>query len=350
MPADSPAPPLTGRPWCAEADARDAAERPRAVRAPASGIRRVRHRSDRGIAIRTPRDHRRAPPERPGHKRPPQRRNARQRQVPAPAEPRGRRKPRRPPPPPGGVRPASSRCCGARASGERAARLRRQPTAGPSPLCAGQDELWRVRLFFVGGRGGPGGPGGLRATCDGGVRRAMGRLADRWCYPVSAALGVVPLVLARFVEVPVRIEVAAWLAAPSASAFTCIPMSRGVGIPRNEQVESKKTEVAHAEAAQGRFLGSSRRPGPCLRQEPAAPRRADRRMCAGGSAAQRYAEPRRGCTKSAPRPLEDKVSDVAGRALRQLRDPDRGRTAGVHPGGTVRALKSTPYRIGVRSP
>ena len=31
-------------------------------------------------------------------------------------------------------------------------------------------------------------------------------------------------------------------------------------------------------------------------------------MCAGGPAAQRYAEPRRGCTKSAPRPLEDKVS------------------------------------------
>ena len=37
----------------------------------------------------------------------------------------------------------------------------------------------------------------------------MGRLADRRCYPVSVALGVVPLVLARFVEVPVRIEVAA---------------------------------------------------------------------------------------------------------------------------------------------
>ena len=37
----------------------------------------------------------------------------------------------------------------------------------------------------------------------------MGAVADRRCYPVSVALGVVPLVLARFVEVPVRIEVAA---------------------------------------------------------------------------------------------------------------------------------------------
>ena len=36
-----------------------------------------------------------------------------------------------------------------------------------------------------------------------------GRLADRRCHPVSVSLGVVPLVLARFVEVPVRIEVAA---------------------------------------------------------------------------------------------------------------------------------------------
>ena len=36
-----------------------------------------------------------------------------------------------------------------------------------------------------------------------------GRLADRRCYPISVSLGVVPLVLARFVEVPVRIEVAA---------------------------------------------------------------------------------------------------------------------------------------------
>ena len=36
-----------------------------------------------------------------------------------------------------------------------------------------------------------------------------GRLADRRCCPISVSLGVVPLVLARFVEVPVRIEVAA---------------------------------------------------------------------------------------------------------------------------------------------
>ena len=36
-----------------------------------------------------------------------------------------------------------------------------------------------------------------------------GRLADRRCYPISVSLGVIPLVLARFVEVPVRIEVAA---------------------------------------------------------------------------------------------------------------------------------------------
>ena len=36
-----------------------------------------------------------------------------------------------------------------------------------------------------------------------------GRLADRRCHPISVSLGVVPLVLARFVEVPVRIEVAA---------------------------------------------------------------------------------------------------------------------------------------------
>ena len=35
------------------------------------------------------------------------------------------------------------------------------------------------------------------------------RLADRRCYPLSVSPGVVPLVLARFVEVPVRIEVAA---------------------------------------------------------------------------------------------------------------------------------------------
>ena len=36
-----------------------------------------------------------------------------------------------------------------------------------------------------------------------------GRLADRRCCPLSVSLGVVPLVLACFVEVPVRIEVAA---------------------------------------------------------------------------------------------------------------------------------------------
>ena len=40
----------------------------------------------------------------------------------------------------------------------------------------------------------------------GGRRR---RLGDRRCYPISVSLGVVPLVLARFVEVPVRIEVVA---------------------------------------------------------------------------------------------------------------------------------------------
>ena len=36
-----------------------------------------------------------------------------------------------------------------------------------------------------------------------------GQLADRRCCPLSVSLGVVPLVLACFVEVPVRIEVAA---------------------------------------------------------------------------------------------------------------------------------------------
>ena len=36
-----------------------------------------------------------------------------------------------------------------------------------------------------------------------------GRFADRRCCPLSVSLGVVPLVLACFVEVPVRIEVAA---------------------------------------------------------------------------------------------------------------------------------------------
>ena len=214
MPADSPAPaaPLTGRPGCAEADAWDAAERPRAARAPASGMRPVRHRSDRGIAIRTPRDHRPAPPERPGDKRPAQRRNARQRRVPVPAETRGWRNPRRPPPPPGRAKPASSRCCRARASAERAARLRRQPTAGLSPLCAGKDELWRVRLFFVGG---PGGPGGLRATWKelAFLSRTGGVAVDR-----SGAL-------------------------LDCRAVTH-PLGEGVRTPRNERVESKKTEVA----------------------------------------------------------------------------------------------------------
>ena len=68
-----------------------------------------------------------------------------------------------------------------------------------------------VRLFFVGGP-----RGFLRAARQelldaskawwGGWRV---RLADRRCCPISVSLGVVALVLARFVEVPVRIEVAA---------------------------------------------------------------------------------------------------------------------------------------------
>ena len=71
--------------------------------------------------------------------------------------------------------------------------------------------LDRVRLFFVGGP-----RGFLRAARQelldaskawwGGWRV---RLADRRCCPISVSLGVVALVLARFVEVPVRIEVAA---------------------------------------------------------------------------------------------------------------------------------------------
>ena len=35
------------------------------------------------------------------------------------------------------------------------------------------------------------------------------RLADRRRRPFSVSLGVIPLVFARFVEVPVRVEVAA---------------------------------------------------------------------------------------------------------------------------------------------
>ena len=40
-------------------------------------------------------------------------------------------------------------------------------------------------------------------------RGRRGRLADRRRCPISVSLGVVPLVFARFVEVPVRVEVAA---------------------------------------------------------------------------------------------------------------------------------------------
>ena len=40
-------------------------------------------------------------------------------------------------------------------------------------------------------------------------RGRRGRLADRRRCPLSVSLGVIPLVFARFVEVPVRIEVAA---------------------------------------------------------------------------------------------------------------------------------------------
>ena len=36
-----------------------------------------------------------------------------------------------------------------------------------------------------------------------------GRLADRRGCPRSVSLGVIPLVFARFVEIPVRVEVAA---------------------------------------------------------------------------------------------------------------------------------------------
>ena len=71
-----------------------------------------------------------------------------------------------------------------------------------------------VRLFFVGGP--ERSMGLLRAAWQelldaskAGRAGRWGRLCDRRCYPVSVALGVVPLVLAGFVEVPVRIEVAA---------------------------------------------------------------------------------------------------------------------------------------------
>ena len=62
-------------------------------------------------------------------------------------------------------------------------------------------------------------------------------------------------------------------------------------------------------------------------------------MCAGGSAAQRYAEPRRGCTKSAPRPpggqvsyqrgrLRNNVSNVAGRSFTSASGSRSRSTAG----------------------
>ena len=84
----------------------------------------------------------------------------------------------------------------------------RVPTGKPIRVMRQVNWVW---LFFVGG------PRRLlRAARQelldpskawwGGRR---GRLADRRCHPVSVSLGVVPLVLARFVEVPVRIEVAA---------------------------------------------------------------------------------------------------------------------------------------------
>ena len=79
-----------------------------------------------------------------------------------------------------------------------------------APADSQEDPNW-VRLFFVGGP-----RGFLRAAREelldaskawwGGWRV---RLADRWCCPISVSLGVVALVLARFVEVPVCIEVAA---------------------------------------------------------------------------------------------------------------------------------------------
>ena len=50
-----------------------------------------------------------------------------------------------------------------------------------------------------------------------------GRLADRRRRPFSVSLGVIPLVFARFVEVPVRVESRRWPVAPAASGPPRLP-------------------------------------------------------------------------------------------------------------------------------